>query len=67
MEQETIVIATLAACSIGSLILGAYCTKSKDNDAEDEKGRQNGSIVTENVRKNPVKSSKKKKCEEKEN
>ena len=65
MEQETIVIATLAACSIGSLILGAYCTKSKDNDAEDEKGRQNGSIVTENVRKNPVKSSKSKNVKKK--
>ena len=65
MEQETIVIATLAACSIGSLILGAYCTKSKDSDAEDEKGRQNGSIVTENVRKNPVKSSKSKNVKKK--
>ena len=37
----------------------------KDNDAEDEKGRQNGSIVTENVRKNPVKSSKSKNVKKK--
>jgi polyribonucleotide nucleotidyltransferase len=56
MDQETVVIATLAACSIGSLVLGAYCTRSKADDDDDTHGQNTN--VTTNVRKNPVKNNK---------
>ena len=63
MEQETAVIVALAACSIGSLVLGAYCTRSKDDVEEDYQGNSKGSVGT--VQKNPVASRKSKSTKKK--
>ena len=56
-------IVALAACSIGSLVLGAYCTRSKDDVEEDDQSNSNGSIGT--VQKNPVASRKSKSTKKK--
>ena len=63
MEQETAVIVALAACSIGSLVLGAYCTRSKDDVEDDYQGNSKGSVGT--VQKNPVASRKSKSTKKK--
>ena len=63
MEQETAVIVALAACSIGSLVLGAYCTRSKDDVEEDYQGNSKGSVGT--VQKKPVASRKSKSTKKK--
>ena len=56
-------IVALAACSIGSLVLGAYCTRSKDDGEEDYQGNSKGSVGT--VQKNPVASRKSKSTKKK--
>lgn len=56
-------IVALAACSIGSLVLGAYCTRSKDDVEEDDQSNSNGSVGT--VQKNPVASRKSKSTKKK--
>ena len=45
MEQETVVLITLAACSIGTLALGAICSRSAKIEDDEAMEIKKGKVV----------------------